>query len=325
MKRVLTWIKPTSDNLHIWNYFWSLKYMIDYQNSDDYETFLFLANMHTLTAIHDKEAILNNCKNAIKTYVACWIDPKKTNIYNPALIPAHAELNWVLSCITNVWFMKRMHAYKDAVAKDKEEKTTVGTFCYPILMAADILLYSVDLVPVWKDQKQHVEYARDVAERFNNLFWETFHLPKAKIDTDLAVIPWVDWRKMSKSYNNYIWLFDPDDLILKKVRSIPTMSLGIDDPKNPDDCNVYNILKLYLTNEEDKNIRDWYINGWLSFKEVKDLLYEKIVDFISPIRKKHDSIKDEEVSKILKDWTDKVSWIASQKLKEVYDKVWFIL
>ncbi|MBS8122519.1 tryptophan--tRNA ligase [Candidatus Vampirococcus lugosii] len=324
MKRVLTGIKPTSDNLHIGNYFASIKQIIDFQEIGEYETFMFLANMHSLTAIHDGNFIKENSLSAIKTYLACGINPDKTYIYNPALISAHAELNWVLSCITNVGFMKRMHAYKDALAKDKEEKTTVGTFCYPILMASDILLYDVDYVPVGKDQKQHVEYARDIAGKFNNLFGDTFKLPQAKIVENLATITGIDGRKMSKSYNNYIGLFDENNLLLKKVKSIPTMSLGVNEPKNPDECNVYNILKLFLNFEEDKKIRDGYIQGGLSFKEIKEFLYEKIINFTNPIKEKKENISDEEVQKILKNGNSKVENIANDKIKDIYKKVGFV-
>ncbi len=325
MKKILTGIKPTSDNLHIWNYFGAIKPVLEFQKDENYQTFMFLANMHTLTNLHDADKLRNNTLKTVRTYLACGIDPKKTMIYNPAKIPAHAELSWILSCITNVGFMKRMHAYKDAVAKNKEENTTVGTFCYPILMAADILLYDVDLVPVGKDQKQHVEYARDIAWKFNNKFWQVFHLPDSLIKEDLATIPGIDGRKMSKSYNNYIGLFDHDDLLLKKVKSISTMSVWIDEPKDPDKCNIYAMLKLFITQEEDKQIRERYLQWGLSFKEVKDYLYEKIVEFISSIREKSQNISDKEVIRVIEEWTESVSSIANKKIQKIKKNVWFDL
>ncbi len=317
-KRVLTWIKPTSENLHIANYFGSLKHIIDFQNNW-YETFLFLANMHGLTTIHNKDDLYNYWRKAIRTYIAVWIDPEKTLIYNPAEVWYHANLSWILGCITTMWYMWRMHSYKDALESWEKEKTTVGTFSYPILMAADILLYSPDIVPVWNDQKQHLEYTRDIAEKFNNTFGETFKLPNPYIPEGVATIPWIDWRKMSKSYNNYIWLFDDDDLILKKVRSITTMSVWIEEPKNPEECNVYNILRLFLTEEENNKIYQRYLEWGLSFKEVKDYLYEKLVEFINPIREKERDLSDEEVKKIMYNWTEKAKQIASEKIKEVYE------
>lgn len=322
---ILTWIKPTSDNLHIWNYFWSIKYMLDFQSSWDYETMLFIANMHTLTTLHDAEKIRANSINSVRTYLSCWIDPKKTIIYNPAKIAAHAQLSWILSCLTNIWFMKRMHAYKDAIAKNNEENTTVWTFSYPILMAADILLYEPDLVPVWKDQKQHVEFARDIAWKFNNNYWNTFKLPQPHINSNVAVIPWIDWRKMSKSYNNFIWLFDDKDTLLKKIRSIPTMSKWIDEKKNPDECNVYNMLRMFLDNDENLRVREWYEKWWLSFKEVKDTLLEKVTLFLLPIQEKSKSISDDYVISVINEWTNRANKIAERKIDEVYSKIGFNL
>ncbi|UFX83275.1 tryptophan--tRNA ligase [Candidatus Absconditicoccus praedator] len=324
MKRVLTGIKPTAENLHLGNYFGSIKYMLEFQQSGEYDNFMFLANMHTLTQLHNSEDIKKNTLNLIRTYLASGLDPQKTTIFNPAKIPAHAQLNWVLSCVTNIGYMKRMHAYKDALAKNTEENITVGTFCYPILMAADIILYDVDYVPVGKDQKQHVEYARDIAARFNNIFKpDFFKLPNPWIQQSLATIPGIDGRKMSKSYNNYIGLFDDDKTIFKKTRAIPTASIPVQEPKNPDECNVYNILKLFLSDDEDKNIREGYEKGGLSFKEVKDLLYEKLVEFIGPIRYKSSEISDEEILNILDQGTNKAAEISSKKMLEINRLVGF--
>lgn len=157
--------------------------------------------------------------------------------------------------------MERMHAYKDAVAKGKANEISVGVFTYPILMAADILLYDTNEVPVGKDQKQHVEYARDIAEKFNRQFGETFTLPEPIIDTAVATVPGIDGRKMSKSYNNYIGMLDDEATLMKKIKLIPTDTKGIDESKDPDTCNVYNMIKLFLTEEEDVVLRARYING----------------------------------------------------------------
>ncbi len=316
MTRYLTWIKPTSGQLHIGNYFWSIKQMIDFSKANpDAEMFLFLANMHSLTQIHNPQEIQEFSKNAIKQYMACLDDslPNFT-IYNSSEIPAHAQLNRVLSCITNVWFMERMHAYKDAVNKGTNKDISVWTFCYPVLMASDILLYDADVVPVGKDQKQHVEYARDIAQKFNRLFGESFQLPKPYINPNVATVPWIDGQKMSKSYNNYIWLIDDDKTILKRVKQISTNTLWIDEPKNPDECNVYNITKLFLNEQEDKELRDKYTQWWLSYKYAKDYLYEKLLEFITPIRDRFNQISDEQISTILKEWKQKAWDIAAKKI-----------
>ena len=221
-KRILTGLQATGEHLHIGNYFGSIKYVLDYQNGGEYETFLMLANMHSLSGFYDADKIRQYSMNILKLYVACGIDPSKTIIFNQAMIPAHAQLARVLQCITNMGTAERMHGYKDAINKGKAGEISVGVFTYPILMAADILLYDIDTVPVGKDQKQHVEYARDIAEKFNKLFGETFKIPTPKIDENVAVVPGIDGRKMSKSYNNYIGLMDDEKTVIKKVKIIST-------------------------------------------------------------------------------------------------------
>ena len=325
-KRILTWLKPTDSQLHLWNYFWAIKpFLRMAQENTDAEIFLFLANMHALTALHDWKAIKENSFNIVKLYAACWADISRFHIYNPADIPAHAQLNRVFSCLTIMWTMERMHSYKEALAKWNAWTISVWTFNYPILMAADILLYDADYVPCGKDQKQHVEYARDFAEKFNREYWETFKVPEPLIDEKVATIIWSDWRKMSKSYNNYIWLLDDEKTILKRVKQIPTSTQTVEESKNPDECNVYQLCKLFLTEDEDKALRDRYIRWWLSFKEAKDYLFEKIMATVTPIQKKYAEISDEEIIKLLKKWKESVTPIAEAKVKDVYKKVWFIL
>jgi len=325
-KRILTWVKPTDNQLHLWNYFWAMKpFMNMASENPDAEIFMFLANMHALTALHDWDAIRHNSINIVKLYAACWADVNRYYMYNPADIPAHAQLNWVFSCLTIMWTMERMHSYKEALAKWNAWTISVWTFNYPILMAADILIYDADYVPVGKDQKQHVEYARDFAEKFNREYIDTLKVPEPMIDNRVATIIWSDGRKMSKSYNNYIWLLDDEKAILKRVKQIPTSTQTVEEPKNPDECNVYNLCKLFLTPEEDEALRARYLNGWLSFKEAKDYLFEKIRDLLLPIQKAYSEISDEEIIKILKKWKEAVAPIAEKKVEEVYKKVWFIL
>lgn len=319
MTRYLTGIKPTSGQLHIGNYFGSIKQMLDFSKQNpDAEMFLFLANMHSLTQIHNPEDIKTFSMNALKLYIACLDEQiDKFYIYNSSEIPAHAQLNWALSCITNMGFMERMHAYKDAINKGNEKNISVGTFNYPILMAADILLYDTDVVPVGKDQKQHVEYARDIAQKFNKTFGETFILPKPFVNQEVATVPWIDGQKMSKSYNNYIWLLDDDKTLLKRVKQIATDTKTVEESKNPDECNVYNITKLFLTEEENNALREKYTAGGLSYKYAKEYLYEKLLEFITPIREKVENISDEQVEKILKRGKEKASTLAEKKIKEV--------
>lgn len=324
-KRILTAIKPTGEFIHIGNYFGAIAPMIHAQENPDYEVYMFLANLHSLTALHDPEKIHTYSLNAIKMYLACGLDPKKAIIYNQAELPAHAELAWILNCITNMGTAERMHAYKDAIAKWKAGDISVGVFTYPILMAADILLYDANEVPVGKDQKQHVEYARDIAEKCNRLFGETFVLPDPLIDENVATVPGIDGRKMSKSYNNYIGLFDEEAVIQKKIKLIPTWSEWIADPKDPDNCNVYKILKLFLTSDENVAIRKRYTDGGLGYKEVKDILFEKIWAFLQPIQSKFASISDDEVRSILAEGTKKARDISEKKIILIKQKLGFTI
>lgn len=325
-KRILTWLQATSDQLHIWNYFWSIRSMLDLAKEfPDAEIFLFTAIMHTYTWIHDQEILKNNVMNSLKLFLACGADPARFTIYNPADIAGHAQLTWVLTCLTIMWTMERMHSFKDALAKWKSGEISIGTFCYPILMASDILLYDSDLVPVWKDQKQHVEYARDIAIKFNNQYWETFKVPWVYIKEEVSVVPWIDGRKMSKSYNNYIGLLDDEKTVLKRVRQIPTNTQTVEESKNPDECNVYKILKLFLDEKENEEIRNRYIAWWLSYKEVKDYLYEKIIVFLKPIQEKYNQISDQEILDLLSKNAKITNEIASKKIEEVYKKIGFKL
>ena len=321
MKRVLTWVKPTGAHFHIGNYFGAIAPILRAQNNPDSTVYLFLANMHALTAVHNPEEIRQNSINIIKTYLACGIDPEKTILFNPGYIPAHAECGWILGCLTNMGTMERMHAYKDAVAKGKANEISVGVFTYPILMAADILLYDTNEVPVGKDQKQHVEYARDIAEKFNRQFGETFTLPEPIIDTAVATVPGIDGRKMSKSYNNYIGMLDDEATLMKKIKLIPTDTKGIDESKDPDTCNVYNMIKLFLTEEEDAVLRARYIDGPLGYKEVKDMLFTKLTDFLKPIQDRYHAISDETVHQVLQAWTAKAHAQAQAKIEDIKQKV----
>ena len=291
----------------------------------DAEIFFFLAIMHSFNSVQDPIALRKNAINILKLYAACGADLSRFLIYNPAEIPGHAQLNWILTCITHMGFMERMHSYKEALDKWKAKEINVGVFCYPILMAADILLYDADIVPVGKDQKQHVEYARDIAMKFNNAFGETFKIPEPYIKSEVWLIMGVDGRKMSKSYNNYIWLLDDEKTILKRVKQIPTNTQTVEEPKNPDECNVYNICKLFLTPEEDETLRKRYQAWWLSYKEAKDQLYEKIIAFVHPIQKEYANISDQEIIDLVKKNTQKVNEIASKKIEEIYKKVGFSL
>ncbi len=323
-KRVLTWVKPTSDVIHLGNYFGAIKQILNWQK-EWLDIILFVADMHATTTLHDWETLRKNIIGLVRSYLASWINPERVLVFKQSDVAGHVQLWWVLASITTLGYMKRMHAYKDALQKWKSDEITMGTFNYPILMAADILLYDPDYVPVGKDQKQHLEFTRDIAEKFNSIYGETFKLPQPWIDKNVATIPWIDGRKMSKSYNNFISLLEDDDSLFKKIRRIPTSPIPIDEPKNPDECNVFNMLKHFLSDEEEKEIRNRYEKGGLADKEVKDLLYEKIKEFLAPIKRAYQNIPDEEIKKLLAQGAQKANEISSKKIEDVYFKVGYLI
>lgn len=329
-KTIFTGIKPTSNQIHIWNYFGAVKPLFDtLEEHPDATVYFMIASMHALTTVHDGEKIAQDTKAFVKLYLAmmrnAWLEDDALCIFSSPDIPGHAQLTRVIQCITNMWFMERMHAYKDAAAKGKAWEVSVWTFCYPILMAIDILLYNTTHVPVWKDQKQHVEYTRDIAQSFNKKFWETFVLPKSMINEDVATVPGTDGRKMSKSYNNYIGLLEDEKTIRKKIARIPTAALWIDDPKDPDSCNLYALQKLFVTEAEDTAIRKEYTQGWLSYKDAKQRLADTIRNFVQPIQKEYNTIEDAYVIELLERNAQQCNAVAEKKVAEVYKKVWFLI
>jgi len=296
--------------------------MIDLQKAkgDSAEFFLFLSNLHALTKDNrDPKVIKQNSLNMIKLYIASGVDPDKFFIYRQSDVPAHTEMCRVFQCLTTMGFMERMHVYKDAVAKGKANELTVWAFCYPILMAVDIVLYDVDFVPVGQDQKQHVEYARDITAKFNQKMGEIFKLPEPFITEEVAIVPGIDGRKMSKSYNNYIGLLDSDETIIKNIKRIATSAIAIEEPKNPDECNLYKIYKLFIDADENAKLRTRYQAGGLSYKTIKEELIEKVIAFIEPIRTKFATVFDTEIEKILTKNAVRANEMANQKRKIVYD------
>jgi len=277
--------------------------------------------MHGFTQIHDPEILKQYSLTILKLYKAFGINTDKVYIYNPAEIPAHAQLSRVFTCLTIMGTMERMHSYKDSLAKGKAGETGVGTFCYPLLMAADILLYDADLVPVGKDQKQHVEYARDMALKFNRMYGETFKVPAPAVKEEVATIIGLDGRKMSKSYNNYIGILDDEKTLLKKVKQISTDMKTVEEQKNPDECNVYKIGKLFLTPEEDQTRREQYLAGGLSYKDAKEYAFEKMRAYLQPIQEKYNHISDEEILQTIKKNTPYIQELAEKKIQEVYKKI----
>lgn len=316
MKKVLlSGIQPTGD-MHIGNYFGAIKQFVDLQNSGNYESFVFVADLHALTTLHNAEALRKNIFNIVATYLACGLDPKKTTLFQQSAIGGElAEMTWIFNCITTVPYLERAVAYKDKVANGKEP--SVGLFDYPILMTSDILMQDADVVPVGADQKQHLEFARDTAEKFNRIWGDSFKLPQPLILESTGIVPGIDGRKMSKSYGNTIGLFASDEEITKSVMSIVTDSSG-DIPEN-----VYAIHKLFKSEAELKNL---YEENKGKYKILKDTLAKDIIDFISPLRSKYlDYHKNPEVVyKILEESAVYMKEKAGKKMSQIKSAVGLI-
>ena len=313
-KILLSGIKPTGI-VHIGNYFGAMKQFVDLQ--DEYESYICVVNYHAMTTVQDAETLRKQTIDVALDHLAIGLDPKKVNLFVQSDVPEVAELAWIFNCITTMPYLMRAHAYKDMVAKNKEPN--VGLFDYPILMAADILMQDADVVPVGADQKQHVEYARDTAEKFNRIFKkEIFKLPEPLIQKEVSVVVGTDGRKMSKSYGNVISLFSSDDEIKKAVMSVPTDSKSVEESKDPEECKVFALHKLFA-GKNLPEIEKKYKEGGMGYKESKDILIESVVSFIKPLREKREELaKDPDyVLNVLKEGGNNARARAKEKMNAV--------
>jgi tryptophanyl-tRNA synthetase len=318
-KTLLSGVKPTG-RPHIGNYFGAMRQFVSMQN--DYSAMYMIADYHALNFIQDKVELSKQIMDVALDYLALGLDPQKSIIFKQSDVPEHSELTWIFDTITTMPYLMRSHAYKDAEAKNKE--INVGTFNYPMLMAADILLYDTDVVPVGQDQKQHVEYARDTAEKFNRVFNSNiFKLPEPKILNDVAVIPGTDGQKMSKSYGNTIPLFATPEEIKKAVMSIVTDSKGVEEPKNPDEDNIFKIHKLFMSQDELFELRERYEKGGIGYKESKEILIANIEKFIAPLRDKREQLASDVdyVLDVLKEGGKRAKQKAERKMEAVREAI----
>ena len=308
-KVLLSGIQP-SGTIHIGNYFGAIRQFVEMQNK--YEARVFIADLHAITTVQDKERLSQSIIDLVIDYLACGLDPEKIILFKQSDVPEVAELAWYFNCITTMPYLERATTYKDAHMKAKE--VTVGLFDYPMLMAADILIQDADIVPVGADQKQHVEYARDTAEKFNRIWGETFKIPEPLIMENVAIVPGTDGRKMSKSYGNTIPLFAGYEEIKKLVMGIVTDSSG----GIPE--NVFAIHKLFRVENELKSI---YENQAGKYKELKEMLAEDIENFIKPLREKRKEIAADipAILAMLKSGGEKAKIITSGKMADVRTKV----
>ena len=317
-KRLLSGIQP-SGTIHIGNYFGAIKQFVDLQ--DQYEPYVFIADFHALTTIQDREILSKNILNIAMDYLACGLDPKKVCLFRQSDVPEVTELTWYFNCLTTMPFLERATAFKDANQKAKE--INVGLFDYPILMASDILIQDSNIVPVGQDQKQHVEYARDIAQKFNNIYGETFTLPEVMIIKEVAIVPGIDGRKMSKSYKNTIPLFGSDEEIKKAVMSIVTDSKTSEEKKDPEKCNIFALHKLFLKEKELEDLKARYQKGGLGYKDSKEMLLAEIISFIGPMREKRKEYEDNpnKVIEILIKGGKKAKANADKKMKFIRNKI----
>jgi tryptophanyl-tRNA synthetase len=308
-KRLFSGVQP-SGPLHIGNYFGALKQWLDHQ--EEYDCVFSVVDYHALTSLKDPKLVREYTLSAIKDLLAIGIDPNKSILFQQSRVSEHTELAWILDCLVTVPFLELSHAYKDKVAKGLE--ANAGLFTYPMLMAADILLYDTDVVPVGEDQRQHVEYAREAAAKFNNAYTQTFKEPKEMIVKNVAIVPGTDGKKMSKSYGNTIPLFATKEEITKAVMSIVTDSSG----ERPE--NVFAIHKLFL---DQSGLDKIYSNPTMrgKYKLIKEALIEDLEKFIAPMREKRANISDEEAVRIINEGSEKAKALAAAKMAEVRSKV----
>ncbi len=322
MKRILSGVQP-SGMPHLGNYLGAMRQHIEMQK--EYETFLFIADLHALTTIKDRDQMHEYTYTLAAAYLALGLDPEKTVFFKQSDLSEHTELCWIFDCMVKMPFLERAHAWKDAQNKGKKD-ITVGLFNYPVLQAADILLYKPDLIPVGQDQKQHIEMTRDIATTFNNTFGETFKIPEPFIKEEVAVVPGTDGKKMSKSYGNTIEIFAPADILKKQVMGIVTNSVPVDDPKDPKSCNVFKLYRLIASPDETKALEQKYLKGGFGYGDAKKLLLEHILDHFGPAREKYEKLlpKKDYIKKILEEGATKAKITASKTLEEVKKKIGYL-
>ena len=311
--RILSGIQP-SGKLHIGNFFGAMRQHLQLQAEHD--CFYFIADFHALTSNPAPDEVAGHTLDVAMDYIALGLDTEKTVFWRQSDVPEVTELTWLLSCVTPMGLLQRCTSYKDKVAQGLAPNH--GLFAYPVLQAADILIYNSDLVPVGADQKQHIEVTRDIAIRFNNHYSEVFTVPKEHIIESVAVVPGIDGRKMSKSYGNTIEIFEPEDSVRKKIMKIVTDSTPVEDPKDPDKCNVFALLKLVASPEE---LADWeskYRTGGMGYGQAKKRLAELMIDYFKPFRQKRTELENniDYVKEVLANGAERAKAVARETLEK---------
>jgi tryptophanyl-tRNA synthetase len=316
--KILSGIQP-SGKLHIGNYFGMMKTMISHMENAD--LYVFIVDLHALTSVHDRDLLARGTIEAAADFLALGLDPDKCTFWVQSDVPEVCELTWVLSTLAPMGLLERCHSYKDKIAKGISPSH--GLFSYPVLMAADILLYQADRVPVGQDQKQHLEVARDIAQKFNNEFGETFVVPEPAIDEHTATVPGLDGQKMSKSYDNTIPIFLEGKPLKKQIMAIQTDATPVEEPKDPDTCNLFQIFRLFATPERLAEVHELYVKGGAAYGYIKLELLELITDYFAEARtRKAQYLADPgEVRKIMARGAEKARAKASVTIDLVRDRV----
>ena len=312
--RILSGVQP-SGVLHIGNYLGMMKPALQMQEQG--ETFLFIADYHSLTTSPDPDLLRERTERVALDFLACGIDPEKTTFFRQSDVPEVAELTWILNCVTPMGLLERCHSFKDKIANGFSPNA--GLFDYPVLMASDILLYKSDLVPVGKDQKQHLEVTRDIAIKFNNAYGDILSIPKESIREDVAVIPGTDGRKMSKSYDNTIEIFGNQKKIRKKFMKIVTDSKTLEEPKDPENCNVFNLYKLFATEEQQEALAARYRAGGMGYGHAKQELFDVFWETFRPYREKREELENnmDYVREVIRKGGERARAVAQQTMDEV--------
>lgn len=316
MKTILTWVKPTWNGMHLGNYLWMFRPFVE--NAKWKKAFMFIPDFHSLTSVHNKETLEHNKKRLLIEIFSLLPEDTDVIVFEQSKVKNINNISWILSSVTPYSLMLRAHAFKDSQAKNSD--INMAVFNYPILMAADIIAYDTDLVPVWKDQKQHLEFTRDIAENFNKNYWvEFFKLPDAHIEEDVWTIPWTDWRKMSKSYDNFIWIFDEEKVLRKKVMSIVTDDKPLEAPKDPETCNIFALIKFFGTKEQQTEIKAKYKAGNYWYWHAKQELLDILLDYFKPARERYKKYEQnyEYLLERLEKWNTIANEIVDKKYKEL--------
>ena len=320
MARILTGVQSTGTP-HLGNLLGAVLPAIAMADQPENESFLFIADLHSLTQIKDGDLLREHTFNTAAAWLACGLDTNKTVFYKQSAVSQVTELNWYLSCFFPYQRLTLAHSFKDKT--DHLSDLNAGLFGYPMLMAADILLYDAEIVPVGKDQLQHLEMTRDVAARFNNQQGETFVLPKAQIQKDAQIIPGTDGQKMSKSKNNTINVFLSEKKLRKQIMGIQTDSTPLEDPKDPDTCNVFALYSLLGTEQQTSDLRTLYCAGGMGYGHAKQALFELILDSFAEARTKFDYYQNNpaEVTIALTKGAEKAKVIATDVMMRVRSKI----